>query len=176
MAFESLTDEKIKNLLEMPKRVKNPQARTVQDANHHKCDYTVEAIDGSEQFKIFVRVNNTNVEDFSCGLMWLPAGEETLILARYNGSSHEHPNHIEGNKIEFVCHIHKATERYIRSNLKPEGWAVETASYRTYDGALHQLVTDCHISGIETVADHPELELGSRPDLGPNDRNLTLEP
>ncbi|HEY3863039.1 MAG TPA: hypothetical protein VGO59_14250 [Verrucomicrobiae bacterium] len=158
MAFESLTDSRIQGLLRMPKRVANPTSRTVADANHDRRDYVVESSDGTERFKLFVRQNKTLTDDFSCGLQWFPAGGDSLILVRYNGSSHEHPNRLEGTKMSFVCHIHQATERYLQANLKPEGFAeAETAKYRTCEGALHQLVADCKISGFETQADHPEL-------------------
>jgi hypothetical protein len=160
MAFESLTDTRILDLLRMPKRVTNPTARNVADANHDRLDYVVESADGAERFKLFVRQNKTISDDFSCGLQWLPAGGEGLILARYNGSSHEHPNKLEGTKLSFVCHVHQTTERYLQANLKPEGFAAaEAAKYQTRDGALHQLVTDCNIAGLDTKADHPELSL-----------------
>jgi len=160
MAFESLTDTRIQELLRMPKRVTNPTARNVADANHDRMDYVVESADGAERFKLFVRQNKTIRDDFSCGLQWLPAGGESLILARYNGSSHEHPNKLEGTRLSFVCHIHQTTERYLHANLKPEGFAAaEAAKYQTCEGALHQLVTDCNVVGLDTKADHPELSL-----------------
>ena len=161
MAFESLTDERIATLLRLSKRITNPTARTVLDANHDRRDFVVESSDGSERFKLFVRQNKSVTDDFSCGLIWLPAGGESLILTRYNGSSHEHPNQLEQTKISFACHVHRATERYIQANLKAESFAKESAEYQTCNGALHALVVDCNIAGIDTVADHPELRLES---------------
>ena len=157
MAFESLTDERIEQLLRMQKRITNPAARNVADANHEKRDYVVESMDGTERFRLFVRQNKTVSDDFSCGLQWLPAGGESLILARYNGSSHDHPNRLEGSRVDYVCHIHQATERYLQASLKPEGFALATDTYKTCDGALHRLVNDCNIAGLVTQADHPEL-------------------
>jgi hypothetical protein len=168
MAFESLTDERIETLLRMPKRVTNPTARNVQDANHEKRDYVVASSDGKERFKLFVRQSKSVTDDFSCGLIWLPAGGESLILVRYNGSSHEHPNRIENTTINFACHVHRATERYIQANMKPESFAEETTTYQTCNGALHALLTDCNITGLDSESDHPELGLGERnidPDL-----------
>jgi hypothetical protein len=55
MAFESLTDERIGQLLLMPKRISNPTAKKVTDANHDKREYIVESDDGSERFRLFVR-------------------------------------------------------------------------------------------------------------------------
>lgn len=45
MAFESLTDEYIRQLLTMKKRVTNPTAWQVADANHEKKDFIVEGKD-----------------------------------------------------------------------------------------------------------------------------------
>ncbi|MCX6979519.1 MAG: hypothetical protein NTV08_02030 [Verrucomicrobia bacterium] len=159
MAFESLTDEKIQQLAQMPKRVKNPTARMVADANHDKKEFLLESEDGAEQFRVFVRQNKTVTDDFSCGIQWQPAGSEPLILARFNGSSHEHPNHLEGEKLSLVCHVHRTTERYIRANRAPEGYAQATQVYTTCSGALHALTVEFNISGIETNPDHPELAL-----------------
>ena len=50
MSFESLNDQRIELLLRMPKRVTNPKAREVSDANHLKRDYTVKSEDGIEDF------------------------------------------------------------------------------------------------------------------------------
>ena len=157
MSFESLTDAKIDALLRMEKRVTNPTKRTVQDGNHFKCDYQVASADEAERFVLFVRQNKTVTDDFSCGLQWLPPGSPSLILVRYNGPSHAHPNRLEGDRIEFVPHIHRTTERYLRANLKAEGFAAETKLFTTWQGALHALVTDCKITGLETNPEHPEL-------------------
>ena len=80
-----------------------------------------------------------------------------MILVRYNGASHLYPNQLEGNTLEFVPHIHRATERYLQANLKAEGFAESTSRYTTMSGALHELVNDLHITGLDTKPDYPEL-------------------
>ena len=157
MAFESLNDARIEQLLAMPKRITNPAARNVTDANHDKREYLVQSTDGAERFRLFVRQNKSVLDDFSCGLQWLAAGGDSLILVRYNGSSHSHPNRLERARVDFVCHIHKATERYLQANLKAEGFAEATKTYQTCNGALNRLLSDCNIAGLQTEADHPEL-------------------
>jgi hypothetical protein len=52
------------------------------------------------------------------------------------------------------CHIHIATEKYLKANRKAEGFAMVTDRYQTIEGALHCLVTDCKISGIQTSPDN----------------------
>jgi len=118
MSFESLTDEKIQTLLTMPKRVTNSKAREVTDANHLKRDYNVKSEDGAEDFVLFLRQDKTATDDFTCGLRWLTPGSEELILVRYNGPSHSHPNRLEGNTLEFIPHIHRATEKYLQANAR----------------------------------------------------------
>ena len=70
-------------------------------------------------------------EDFSCGISWVAPNGETLTLKRYNGSNHNHANHLEKVKLGYTCHIHIATEKYISANRKAEGFAEATERYNT---------------------------------------------
>jgi len=159
MGAESLTDEKIDKLLSLPKRVKNPSARKKQVGRHEQVNYLVEAIDGSEEFEIFVRQSTKIPESFSCGLKWMtPSGEE-VNLVRYNGPSHPHYNVLESDGFEYHCHIHKATQRYIATNRKPEAFAEKTDKYRTAKGALYWLLKDCYISGLNAEPENTNGDL-----------------
>jgi hypothetical protein len=156
MAFESLTDDKIMDLLNCPKRLINPQARIKKIDGSEQVNYKIEAQDKSgHMFEVYKRQNTREgmENDFSCGISWVSPNGETITLKRYNGSSHRHPNHLEGTKLEFEPHIHFATEKYIQANRKPEGFAQATKRYETLEGAFHCLITDCKISGIETKPD-----------------------
>jgi len=156
MAFESLTDDKIAELLSCPKHVDNPQARNISKDGHSQINYKVTATDGSEsKFEIYVRQNSRKDmdDDFSCGISWVAPNGETLTLKRYNGPSHDHPNHLENTHTGLKCHIHIATEKYIKANRKAEGFAQETDRFKTINGALHCLVVDCKITGIQTTPD-----------------------
>ncbi len=86
-------------------------------------------------------------DDFSCGISWVSPSGEVLTLKRYNGPNHDHPNHLEKTRVGYNCHIHIATEKYIKANKKAEGFAEATKRYNSLDGALHCLITDCKISG-----------------------------
>lgn len=156
MAFESLTDDKIADLLSCPKRLTNPQARSKNKNGHDQVNYKVVASDSSgHNFELYKRQNLRDgmEDDFSCGISWIAPNGETLTLKRYNGSSHNHPNHLEKEKLGHTCHIHIATEKYIQANRKAEGYAEATEKYNTVEGALHCLVNDCNISGIQTTPD-----------------------
>lgn len=156
MGYESLTDEKINLIILSIKRVTNPLSKEVDKGSHTQRNYKVLGQDGQE-YTLYARQSKLVVDDFSCGLLWLMPSGETITLVRYNGSSHYHPNHLEDNELDFSCHIHRATERYIQAGKKPEGYAEETHRYSTLNGALHCLITDCKINGLKTEPDQPDL-------------------
>ncbi len=160
MPFESITDERVDELLMMAKKVTNPNARAKNIEGRMQYNYKVIAINDNDlRFELFTRQNSRAgmEDDFSCGLSWIAPNGETLVLCRYNGSSHSHSNRIENEDLDYVFHIHKTTERYIRANRKPEGFAEVTNKYYTLNGALHCLVSDCNITGLTTVPDMPKL-------------------
>ena len=156
MAFESLTDEKIAELLNCPKRLTNPNARSKKKDGHEQVNYKIISSDNSEnQFELYTRQNlkEEMEDDFSCGLSWIAPNGETMTLKRYNGPNHNHPNYLEKEKLGYNCHVHLATEKYIKANRKAEGYAEVSSRYKTLKGAIHCLVKDCKISGIQTEAD-----------------------
>jgi len=153
MAFESLTDQKIYELITCSKRLTNLNIKGKTEDGYEKFNYKVTARD--YEFEVYRRQNMREgmEDDFSCGIRWLAPSGETLTLKRYNGPSHNHKNQIEKTILGPVCHVHIATERYIQANRKAEGFAETTDRYHTVDGALHCLVKDCEISGILTSRD-----------------------
>ncbi len=156
MAFESLTNDKIADLLNCLKKLTNPQSRSKEKEGHEQVNYRVVATDGSNhEFEVYKRQNLREgmEDDFSCGISWVAPNGETLTLKRYNGSSHNHPNKLENISLGYNCHIHIATEKYIKANKKAEEFAEVTDRYNTLEGALHCLVIDCKISGIQTSPD-----------------------
>ena len=156
MAFESVTDVKIEELISVSKRVNNPKIHAKNKDGHEQYNYKVESVNGDHNFELYTRRNlREGVEDdFSCGLSWISPNGESFTLKRYNGSSHKHKNHLEGNVLDNKPHIHCASEKYIRENRKADGFAEETNRYNSLLGALHCLVTDCNISGLETYPDN----------------------
>lgn len=56
MAFESLTDDKIADLLNCPKKLTNPQARSKGKEGHEQVNYKVVAMDGSNhKFELYIK-------------------------------------------------------------------------------------------------------------------------
>lgn len=152
MAFEGITDERIHQLISIPKRVLNPNARErLIHQNYHK-DFTVEGLKEDYRFVLFVRRNRKDPTNFSVGLRWRAPGGLELMLRRYNGSSHRHPPH------EYVCHIHTASARAIEEGRsKAEFYAEATERYSTAEGALACLLSDCNISGLRASPDNGDL-------------------
>ena len=153
MGIETLTDDKIAQLLGCLKRVENPQAREKPEGKHLRRDYRVVSADGEHRFALFTRQSTRITEGFSAGLLWHAKTGEDVMLLRCNGSDHPHPNVLERERIEFQCHVHRTTERYIQANRKSEGYAEETQAYHTLAGALHHLVQRAYIQGLKTEPD-----------------------
>ncbi len=156
MAFESITDDIILELLNSPKRLTNPNTKTKNKVGHEQVNYKVISSDDSgNQFELYSRQNIREgmKDDFSCGLSWIAPNGETMTLKRYNGPNHNHHNHLEKEFLGYNCHIHLATEKYIKSNRKAEGFAEIIKRYKTLNGAIHCLVKDCKINGIQTKPD-----------------------
>ena len=153
MGIETLTDERIAQLLAAPKHVENPQARERPEGKHLRRDYRVVSDDGEHRLALFTRQSTKIPDGFSVGLLWHAKTGEDVMLLRCNGSDHPHPNALERERIEFQCHVHLATERYIHANRKSEGYAEETQAYRTLAGALHHLVERANIQGLKTEPD-----------------------
>ncbi len=153
MGLETLTDDKIAQLLTLPKRVENPRSQEKIEGKHRRRDFRVTSNDGDHRFTLFTRQSTKIANGFSAGLLWHAKSGEDVILLRCNGSDHPHPNALERERIDHQCHVHIATERYIQANRKGEGFAEATTAYFTLAGALHELMHRANIVGLSTEAD-----------------------
>lgn len=153
--MDAIQDKYIEDPLGLPKRVANPKAKWLDKPGHKQRNFNLLAV--GHGFRLFQRQNVRVPEDFSCVLVWDPPGGGGLILARYNGPSHVHGNKLEGDTLRHVCHIHRTTERYLALGITAEGFAEASQRYSTVEGALHCLVTDCFISGLDPTPDEPDL-------------------
>lgn len=149
MGLEIITDRLIEKLLKSPKVVENPKARKKRDSGNERVTYILSDEEGNS-FNLYLRQNYKKgmEDDFSCGLSWILPSGETFTLIRYNGPSHNHTNKLEGKKLGFVPHIHKASKRYLDETTKADGCAEATDRFHTLDGALHCLMSDCNITGL----------------------------
>ena len=122
---------------------------------HIEQQFELESNSGNRRYRVFTRQHVELSGAFSVGLCLVQPGGDDLVLCRYNGYFHSHKNVVEGERVPAGPHVHVATQRYIESGLKLDGYAFQTDRYSTMRGALLCLVGDCGIGGI-LDPDEPE--------------------
>ena len=100
------------------------------------------------EYRLFIRKNAVNKDDFSCGLALIKEDSNLLILIRCNGKHHKHKNTIEKTSFTNRFHIHTATERYIRKGLKADFFAEPTKEYNSIKTAYSFLIKKCNIVDV----------------------------
>ena len=157
MALRRYTDQEIEEFRTMPKRVtasdpwlKKPQIKKprLNMAVYRQRTFTAKATEhGNIPFRIYQRHDIEDPGNFSCGIELLnPEGStDSLMLARYNGSNHNHGD------IKKRCHIHRTTAKGIAKDDKyPDNEAHPTDRYATLAGALLCLARDYNIKELAT--------------------------
>ena len=147
MDYDNLTDADFARLRSMSKQALNPRTRWHSKSGHRQKNFRVKSADEVHSFAVYARQNDKKAADFSCGILLLKSGRDSLSLARYNGSSHIHRD--PGGVIAQKCHIHAATAEAIARNEKPDNRARETDKYGDLAGAIRSLVADYRIEGID---------------------------
>lgn len=156
MDFATITDAQLDDMRETPKTITNTGARWVAKGSHKEKNYHLVADrNNEEKYRIFVRISEHNATVFSAGLVRVFAGDQTLILARYNGGYHPHRNVIEATKVPAVCHRHVTTERYIQAGHDPDGFAEARTDYNNVEGAFAALCRQCGIDCPDDTPDAP---------------------
>ena len=146
----SLTDLQIMELLEEPKSLPanwETIMRLKPKRGHHEREIDVAGEAGND-FRLILRRSKINILDFSVILAVLdPNSNQVFRLRRHNGRSHEHTNHIEGERF-YNFHIHMATARYQRPGSREDGYAEPTDRYTDFEGALDALIQDATFLGL----------------------------
>ncbi len=107
-------------------------------------------------FRLILRQSQFNPLDFSVILAYrLPQSNQSFLLCRYNGKSHEHENALEPGPF-YDFHIYTATERYQAAGYSEEMYAEPTDRYGDLQGAIRCLLTDC---GFEVDGAVAQLEM-----------------
>lgn len=151
-----LTDNEIQDLIDEPKQMKQ-SAATVIRGMQKKSGRGASFLQNSVKFSrnsgngdcwlIYLRHNQENMLDFSCGLGFIPKGRtKPFMLRRYNGKSHEHTNRLEAAQPFYNFHIHQATEKYQLSSYAAEHYAYPTNLYADIFGAFKSLLDDCKVN------------------------------
>lgn len=145
-----MTDESIKTLIEMPKEVQNPRVRWIEQKRSMRRTFDAASPDGRFKFRVYQRQNLEEPDSYSCGLSLLDVDGEELTLVRCNGPYHPHGNPMEGERLDFQCHVHFATERYMADGRKPEHFAIGCDAYADLAEATRHLVRLCAIANLPT--------------------------
>jgi len=98
--------------------------------------------DAGNQFRLVLRQSKLNTLDFSIILaVNVPGSNQVFRLRRYNGKSHEHTNHIEGDTF-YDFHIHFSTERYQELGTREDAYAEPTDRFGDIHAALRCVIAD----------------------------------
>ena len=150
-----LTDNEIRCLIDEPKEINHSahallhgmKTKSGREASHSQNTFRFERNNGEGEWFIYLRLNNENLLDFSCGLGLIPKEKrKAFTLRRYNGKSHSHTNRLENQKTFYDFHIHQATEKYQKSPYSDEHYAEPTARYTDIYGAFESLLLDCKVT------------------------------
>lgn len=148
MPVAKLTDAEINDLIALPKYLPSDYRRRLKakvrgfSAKHEEAKLEV-PVDNTGTFRVIIRKNLVNLQDFSIILGYISQDKSGLIrLKRHNGI-HEHTNKIEGITFrEF--HIHRATQRYQETGFDIDAYAEPTDKYSNADEALETFLDDCN--------------------------------
>jgi len=158
-ALESMSveysDDDIQSLVEERKPLPTDFQKRIElraKRGHRERELDVRGAGGND-FRLILRQSMPNPIDFSIILAYCPKGTNRVFrLRRYNGSSHEHTNRIEGTRFRGF-HIHMATERYQELGGDEDSYAEHTDRFSDFQRALQCVLDDC---AFETP-DHPQL-------------------
>lgn len=149
-----LTDDNIEDLLCRPKTIPLPERRKLNSENwrekngYWRAEVSVET-DSNEKFDIFIRQALDDHTDFSVGLKVTFKDGSKVNLIRCNGLHGRHRNDLENSFFEDQCHVHVATERYIKNGSAAEKYAETTDMYENLNGALKYILDRCNIIYME---------------------------
>ncbi len=141
-----ISEEILKSIREIPKTIEEEQKSSQRGSQQWNFDVQFDGVDKPDHLsdlsiKVFARQNESNMENFSCGIRLVEKDGKNIMLSRYNGSNHEN------NVASHECHIHHATPESInRGDRSPEHEDTQTTKrYENLDGAFKCLCEDYSI-------------------------------
>lgn len=146
-----LTNREISELIDEPKQIgcsansilRGMKAKVGKFPFILQNSYEFPRQNGRENWLIYLRRNEENLLDFSCGLGLFPEGRgELFSIRRYNGKSHRHTNWLDGKQGFYDFHIHQTTEKYQKSSYKDDHYADTTDRYTRFEEAFRCLLKD----------------------------------
>ena len=138
----------------LPENWREELANLKNRVGRHESEVVLAGEDGTP-FRIIVSLRHSSPENFTVILMLNSPTHPNFPLLRYDGSSHDHKNRLEGNSIARKPHIHRATERYQIATYqrRPDGYAEETQRYQDLTGAWDCFRVDVNLKFPDGSAD-----------------------
>lgn len=145
-----MNDQEIKRLIGLEKIYNGNSIKWKTQRKSTRCDCLIHSNEIDGYFVLYARQNEIDIDNYSCGIKLVQSGKDDITLLRCNGSGHPHTNTLEREDIDYECHIHMATERYLNSGYKIDHFATKTSQYNDLQGAIECLISMCNIKGLTT--------------------------
>lgn len=144
-----ITKELLSELKNVEKVLPKPlKQKLVTERKVRQLSIELVSVEHDYLFNFYIRQSVLHENNFSCGISLVESGENDITLARYNGSHHIHVNKLDGQRFEFVCHIHEANEECLKVAKKIEDYAIATDRYNSLSGAIQCILQDYNIIDI----------------------------
>lgn len=148
----------ILELIACHKHAVKAEKRSMYSEHRHRRNEIVLISDNQQyKFKMFMRISNEFIEDFSVGLIWTNPNEfiginKSIILLRCQGP-HDSKMPLKSD-IHHSYHIHQMTEDDLlhKRYQKPSNSGI-TEEFHSFNQAVLYFVNKCAIIGVEEVID-----------------------
>ena len=142
-----LTDQEIQDLIKSPKEIKEkiPVNGYKEESGYKRCNLALESAgDSARLFLLFIRQNNTFIENFSIGLHYQSNDREfgSLTLLRYNGPHGERSRCQDGHYDKPHIHRIRAAEMDSGHTQPQKKHRAITDKYDTFEEALNVFFAD----------------------------------
>jgi len=140
------SDSGIQSLVKEAKELTNDFHKRIKPKNrtgHKESQLEIIGKNGN-QFRLIIRLSNTDPLNFSIILALIPQDIRQLFRLRRLNGKHQHTNIIEKNTF-YDFHIHQAIERYQELESKEDWYAEPTTIYTDINSAYGCVFNECNL-------------------------------
>jgi len=129
------TQQGIDELISCPTVVSEaPRQDMKLDRGHYRNDMRMRSIDGSSEFRMFMRQNADLAESFSVGLVFVPQdGIGEIVHVRCNGPNGGYNAEFDADHPYWDYHFHRASAAMMEEGPRPERAATPCREYASYN-------------------------------------------
>lgn len=151
------TEEIINNLIKVEKIISTPPRREFKFIGmHFRNDFGLTSVDEEKSFHVFMRKHSEYQENFSIGLIYLPAERSSIQLIRFNGNHGEVVDNPLNPHPHRDFHIHKITPKLIEEEINDPKLVEVTDKYGSFEQAFRYFCKYINIINAESF--FPELD------------------